>query len=105
MRIWMHLILVFVATAFGLFAGWFGTALLLIWADAPQWLVIVVGLPVALGCASALRWWTTRGVAVRCPTCGGRAYYETKRIGTRDNIRYRCTACKDLHHTAISEGR
>jgi hypothetical protein len=99
----MHLILGFVATALGLWAGGFGTVLLLLWADAPRWLMIVA-LPVGTACAYAMHR-VTRGLPVRCPTCGGRAYYETKRVGHRDRIRYRCAVCKDVHPTTLSEGR
>lgn len=101
----MHLILVFVATALGLWVGWLGVALLLLWADAPRWLLILLAFAAGVGCASAMHWWTTRCVWVKCPSCGGRAYYETKRVGSRDRIRYRCTVCKDVHPTSIVEGR
>ena len=101
----MHLILVFAATAVGLWAGFLGTVLLLLWLDVPRWPTVLLAFPIGFGCAAALHWWTTRCVAVKCPSCGGRAFYETKRQGSRDRIRYRCTVCKDVHPTAISEGR
>src|SRR4051794_14254956 len=74
-RIGAHQVLVFGSTAVGLWVGALGTALLLVWAGVHS---LAGPLAIAAGAAGAstMYFWATRRVAARCPSCGGRAYYE-----------------------------
>jgi hypothetical protein len=103
-RIGCHLPLMFGCSAVGLWAFGLGSGLLLAWADVLRWTwpaaLIIAGVGGWLGHTLARR------VAVRCPSCGGRAYYEVgPRRGSHYPIRYRCRACGDVHPTGFSEGR
>jgi DNA-directed RNA polymerase subunit RPC12/RpoP len=102
-RIGLHVVLMFLCAAAGLWAFGFGTGLLLAWLDwMTAWplVLIAAGIGRALGHAAGKR------ISARCPACGGRAYNEVgARIGAHFPIRYRCSACGDVHLTGISEGR
>lgn len=104
MRIGCHLPLMFGCLAIGLWSFGLGAGLLLAWADVLRWT-----WPLVLILAMVGGWFghtLARQVAARCPSCGGRAYYEVgPRRGSRYPIRYRCSACGDVHPTGWSEGR
>jgi hypothetical protein len=106
MRIGLHITLMFFLTLIGLWTFGFGSGWLLAWLDAMRaWPLILLAASIgaALGPAAGKR------IAARCPTCGGRAYYELgelgARIGTRFPIKYRCAECGDVHFSGVSEGR
>lgn len=104
MGIGWHTAMVFGGTAVGLWTFGLAAGLLLAATGGPGWLwpliLIVAGVGGSLGYA------LTKRIAARCPTCGGRAYYETgPRRGSHFPIRYRCSACGTVRLTRVSEGR
>jgi hypothetical protein len=104
MRPGFHQWLVFLGTALGLWAFGLGAGLLLPHLDGPGWLWPLVFVAAILG--AGVGRWLMRQIATRCPSCGGRAYYEVgPRHGSHFPIQYRCLLCGDVHRTGWNEGK
>jgi hypothetical protein len=61
-----------------------------------HFLLWAAGFVLMGGCAAATAWAFCRWVPVRCPKCGGAAYWRAE-----GSWAYRCRGCNHLHETGL----